>query len=110
FAGAGFLVQPLRITAFADFQRRVDEDFDKVPCRSGLLDLLPRPLAIAAVRTDEGCDRDQASGDEQLADRSDAANIFLPIFGRKPEAESLRQCLAVLIDQPLRRRAQAVAD
>ena len=43
------------------------------------------PVAVLAVRRDEGRQRDHAGVDEQLADFADAADVFRAVFGAKPE-------------------------
>ena len=72
-------VKPLRIALFTNFNRRVNEYFQKFSlCKQS-----PREPAFRAIRRDERNQHDQAGIHHQLCDFGDTANVFHAIrFGK----------------------------
>src|SRR5438874_257367 len=82
-SGTRFFVEVLRIARLANFQRRINKDFDKfgVAFQSNL----SRAAAIHPVRRDKRSDYHRTGIGHEFGDFTDAANIFYPIIWREPE-------------------------
>ena len=104
FAGPGFLVEALRIALFANFDRRVDKDFDKIAR------LEPRAdrIAVPPIRTNERRQSDNARRAKQLGDSADAADILFAVLCRKAQAKALGKLFSVSLLEQRRRSVQAV--
>lgn len=68
FAGSCFFIKAFRVALFYNFERRIDEDFNKV--KTGILMDLASKRAIRAVGRDECSQRDTRSVRKQARDLS----------------------------------------
>ena len=67
-------------------------------------------VAINAVRTNKGGNRNCSRIGEKFRNRADAANILFAILSGKTESKTFRKLFGVLLGQHFRRRVQIMAD
>ena len=79
FSSAGFFIEPLGITLFADFQRCVDENLNKLPVGHQL----PDEIAVGLVRGDESRAGNETGIGKQFGHLSNSADVFGPVLRRK---------------------------
>ncbi len=102
FAGAGFLVEPLRIPFLADFDRGIDEHFDEI----ARLQACSNCVAVLAIRADERGQSDRARLAKQIGHSPDAADILFAILSGKAQPEPLGEFLAMPLLEQGRRGVQ----
>ena len=90
-AGAGLLVEALRVAPLAGLERRVDVHLDEVARREER----PGRVAVRAVGRDERGQHEHAAVGEELRDLADAADVLGAVGGR--EAEVLVQPVAHVV-------------
>lgn len=105
-----FLVQTFGITSFANFQWRIDKDFEKIATAPRAFDQRSSKIAVTAIGADKGGQGDQAGRREELRERADPPNVFLTVFRPKAEPKSLGERFPVLFRQPLRRSTQPMTN
>lgn len=81
FAGSSGLIETFGVAAFADVERRIDEDFDEVAGLALGADPFADAIAIATVGADEGGEGDETGGGEELGEGTDASDIFFAVEG-----------------------------
>ena len=77
FTRAGFFVESFGIALLAQFDRRVDKNFQKI----SVVEERANPRAVGFVGAHETCEKDEACIDEKFADFSDAADVFGAVLG-----------------------------
>ncbi len=102
-------IQAFGVARFTDLERRIDEDFDEVTRRASVFDQLPGRVAITAIGADEGGQRDEPGGREQLGHRGNPPNVLAAIFLRKPQSKPLGIGRA-MFGQFFGARVEAVSD
>lgn len=116
-AGSGELVQAFRIASFADLQRGINEDLQKVT-RTCRVRRCPRraandpanAVAVSAIGADKSGQRDQAGVAKQFRDTANPTNVFLPVLRSKGQTESAGKALTIFSRQPIGTGIQTVAD
>src|SRR5262249_4007273 len=94
-AAPRFGVQSLGVTLFADFQRRVNEDLDEMSSA----DHIPHVVARRAVRADRRADGHAAVPHDLRSDKSDAADVDVPVGFAEPQTLRKARANDVAIQQ-----------
>lgn len=82
FAAAGFGVEAFHITAFALFERGIDEDLDEL-IGADAIDHLAHGVAGVAEGADDGANHDSVVPDDFGSDKANPKDIGIAIFAAK---------------------------